>query len=108
MFLPQQVRVFAATSPVDFRKSYDGLCGIVRETLKQDPFSQALFVFFNKKRDQVKILWSDEAGICLWSKRLYEGCFQPTHGGGGTHAELNISDLAILLQGMNSRLRHRK
>lgn len=103
MFLPQKVRVFAAVSPVDFRKSYDGLCGVVQETLKQDPFSQALFVFFNKKRDQVKILWSDEKGICLWSKRLYDGFFTKIGSGDDAHIELGISDLAVLLEGINLR-----
>ena len=62
---PAQVRIFAATAPVDFRKAHDGLVAIVRDCFREDPFEGSLFVFFNKKYDRVKLLLWDENGFWL-------------------------------------------
>jgi len=57
------------------RKSFDGLCGIVRSVLGEDPLSGSLFVFVNRRRTMVKLLYWDRDGLALWYKRLEQGCF---------------------------------
>jgi len=61
----------------NFWRSYDDLGGIVRESRKEGPHSRTLFVLFTKERDHVKILWNDEAGMCMHSKRLFDGALLP-------------------------------
>jgi len=55
---------------VDFRKSINGLCGIVVGELELDPFQNYLFLFTSKRRDRIKILYWDKTGFALWYKRL--------------------------------------
>jgi transposase len=60
--LPASVRVFVAVAPADLRKGFDGLAQITRETIAQDPLSGHFFVFANRRRDRVKILYWDRDG----------------------------------------------
>jgi len=62
--------IYVATERRDLRCSFDGLAGVVREVLRDNPLSGALFMFFNKSADRVKILWWDRTGFCLLYKRL--------------------------------------
>ena len=64
------VAVLLCRAPVDFRKSINGLSSLVEEALGQDPFSPQLFVFTNRNRDKVKILYWERSGFVLWYKRL--------------------------------------
>ncbi len=66
------VRVLVATTPVDFRKGAEGLAALVRETMKADPFSGAVYVFRAKRADRVKLIYWDGTGVCLFAKRLEE------------------------------------
>ena len=72
---PPTVQVHIAHESVDMRKSYDGLSGCVEQLLNADPLSGHLFVFFNRKRTQVKILVWDRSGYCIYGKRLEQGRF---------------------------------
>ena len=74
--LPPSVRLFVAREPVDMRKAIDGLSGVVRDVLAEDPMSGHLFIFFNRRWDRVKILWWDRSGFWLLLKRLEEGRFK--------------------------------
>jgi transposase len=74
--LPAAVRVFLCSRPTDMRKSFDGLFGMVREFLGQDPLSGHLFLFLNRRRDRVKILFWERDGMVIWYKRLEAGTFQ--------------------------------
>ena len=74
--LPAAVRVFLCTKPTDMRKGFDGLQGMVREFLGQDPLSGHLFLFLNRRRDRIKLLWWDRDGLVIWYKRLEAGTFQ--------------------------------
>ena len=68
--LPASVRIFAAREVVDFRKGFDGLCALVRDGFGDDPFSGHFFLFFNRRRDRVKLLAWDRNGFWLFYKRL--------------------------------------
>jgi transposase len=70
------VHVFVATKPVDFRKGMDGLAALVKEQLRIDPFSGAIYVFRAKRADRVKLVFWDGTGLVLVSKRLEEGRFR--------------------------------
>lgn len=108
--LPQlsaAVRVFLCTQPTDMRKSFDGLFGMVREFLGQDPLSGHLFLFLNRRRDRAKILLWERDGLVIWYKRLEAGSFQsldptaktPTSGPSGL--ELSAAELAMILGGID-------
>jgi transposase len=74
--LPDSQKVFLASQPIDMRKSYQGLSVLAEQVLIQDPFSGHLFVFFNKRRDRIKILYWHMNGFCILQKRLEKGRFQ--------------------------------
>lgn len=99
--LPAQVRIFAATQPVDFRKAHDGLVAIVRDGLGADPFDGSLFVFFNKRRDRVKLLLWDENGFWLHYKRLERGTFKSLHGSSAETLTIQRAELSMLLEGID-------
>jgi len=62
--------VYLCRDAVDFRKGINGLAVLVEETLQLDPFSEHLFVFCNRNRNRIKILYWERNGFCLWQKRL--------------------------------------
>ena len=98
MMLPNKVKVLIANEPVDFRKTFDGLCGVVREALGEDPLSPALFVFRNRRADQIRILWWDRNGFALWMKRLERGTFRFPMGDGSKRV-ISSTELATLIEG---------
>ena len=105
MFFPEaQVRVWLYTQPTDMRKSYDGLSALVKNGLHEDPTSGHLFVFINRKRTQMKVLYFDRSGYCVWSKRLEQGRFQAS----AAHEDklaLDWTQLKLLLEGIDLRER---
>ena len=74
--LAANTRIFLAVEPTDMRKGFDGLFALVESVIQQDPFSGHLFVFRNRRRDRLKILWWDRDGLAIWYKRLEKGGFQ--------------------------------
>lgn len=102
--LPPAVRIFVARGATDMRKSFDTLAALVRDVLREDPLSGHVFVFLNRRRDRVKLLYWDRAGFVLIYKRLEQGTFrQPEHG------EIRARELALLLEGLDeSTLRARR
>jgi transposase len=109
--LPASIRVFVARTPVDFRKSHDGLSGIVINDLRDSPRSGHLYVFFNKRRDRIKILLHDGSGLWLFYQRLDRGVFESAvHlGGTGASIEIDMVKLQMLLRGIDlkkSKIRH--
>ena len=74
------IAIYLCQEPVDFRLGINGLSVMVEATLKFDPFSRNLFCFVNKRRTQIKVLYWQRSGFCLWLKRLEEERFKwPTH-----------------------------
>ena len=101
MIIPSgTVRVLVATRPVDFRKGMDGLCALVQETLRSDPYSGVIYVFRAKRADRVKLLLWDGSGLVLVSKRLEQGSFRWPAINEGV-MRLTSSQLSALLEGMD-------
>ena len=96
----QNVAVWVATTPVDMRKSFDGLAEVVRNFLGRDPLSGSLFVFRNKGGHLVKILWWDRDGLAIYYKRMERGAFQFPRAS-GTAVEITREQLLRLLSGMS-------
>jgi transposase len=106
--VPAGMRVLVATKPVDFRRGADGLVALVRESLGQDPFSGAIFVFRSKRADRIKIVAWDGSGLVLFWKRLEQGAFRWPPVTDGV-MQLTPSQLAALVDGMDwSRLQVRE
>jgi transposase len=102
------IRVFVCTQPADMRRSFDGLCGMVENIVQQDPLSGFLFVFRNRNRDRLKILFWDTDGFVIWYKRLEEGAWQlptdmTTQSDGEVSAEISTEELSLLLGGVDLR-----
>jgi transposase len=74
--LTASARIYLYRNPCDMRKSFDGLCGVVRSALNTDPLSGSFFVFLNRRRNLLKCLYWDRDGFALWCKRLEKGCFR--------------------------------
>jgi len=74
--LPTSAKIYFCLKPTDMRCSFDGLAGMVDQVLDQDPLSGHLFLFCNRRRDRLKILYWDEDGLAIWYKRLEKGTFQ--------------------------------
>ena len=76
------IAIYICRDPVDFRMGINGLSVMVEATLKYDPFSRNLFCFVNKRKNQIKVLYWQRTGFCLWLKRLEEERFKwPFHLG---------------------------
>lgn len=80
MILTHSIKVCLATQPCDLRKSFDSLSILVREQLQDDPLSRKVFVFINKARNRIKLLYWDGTGLWVMAKRLEEGRFSRPHG----------------------------
>jgi transposase len=102
LMVPPSVRIYLATAPADMRCSFDGLTARVVSVLAADPFSGHLFVFRNRRRDRVKILFWDRSGFCLWYKRLEKGTFHFPEAVTAS-VEVESAELALLLEGIDLR-----
>jgi transposase len=93
-------RMFLFRGRADMRKGFDGLSGMVETHFTESLFSGALFVFLNRRRDRVKILYWDSGGLALWYKRLERGTFRLPQGREGEAMELDSAEMAMLLEGI--------
>lgn len=73
---PGSLKVYLAVEPCDMRKSFNGLYALAENTLKIDPKSGALFVFCNKRRNRIKLLYFDGTGLWVMAKRLEAETFR--------------------------------
>ena len=102
--LPSQVRVFLYLLPTDMRKSFHGLVALTESALKQDPLSGSLFVFVNRRRDRIKILYWGQTGYCIWYQQLQQGTYQlPGEDALEEQQALEVtrSQLSLILDGID-------
>jgi transposase len=102
MHLPASVRVYLCLSPCDMRRSFDGLHALVRDHLQLDAFAGHLYLFANKRRDRLKILYWDRDGFAIWAKRLEAGTYAiPSGEPGSRRLEVSVEELGALLSGID-------
>ena len=101
--LPASVRIFLCLDVTDMRRGFDGLAAMAVEVIGEDPLSGHLFVFRNRRRDRVKILYWDRDGYACWYKRLEKGHFNfpIVVTGRSRRVEIKASDLMMLLDGVD-------
>jgi transposase len=92
------VRVFAYTTPVDMRKSYSGLEGLVRNAFAHDPLRGDVYLFTSKDRRKAKVFFFDGTGVCIYMKRLCRGRFAELRRVGDELC-MTMSELALYLEG---------
>jgi transposase len=95
----RSVRVYAYPEPVDLRKGYDGLFGLVKQGLGRDPLSGDLFLFVNARRRGCKVLVWDGTGLCIFQKRLERSRFAALWRDDGDVVTLTASELALFIEG---------
>jgi len=103
MFFPEStLRIWLYAQPTDMRKSFNGLMALVKNQLQENPLSGQLFVFINRKRTLIKILYFDRSGYCIWMKKLEQGLFRYDHSAG--HKQLlSGTELTLLLEGIERK-----
>ena len=107
--LPASVRVYLCLSPCDMRRSFDGLHALVRDHLQLDAFAGHLFVFANRRKDRVKILYWDRDGFAVWAKRLEEGTYAMPFGEQDElRREITAQELGALLSGIDLSVAKRR
>ena len=103
MFFPEsRVRVYLYGQAVDMRKSFDGLYAVARAAFPQDPTGGDLYVFVNRSGRQIKVLYFDRSGWCVWAKRLEAGQFISEWSQARTR-EIDCTGLKMLLEGIEPR-----
>jgi len=108
--IPHGVEIFVGLEPIDLRWSFDRLAGIVAERIGRDVRSGAMFVFFGKRHDAIKVIFFDGSGLCLFYKRLDAGIFRVPELRSGESATIEMDEAALddLLDGIgvhSTRLR---
>ncbi len=95
--------IYVATAPIDLRLSFDRLAGIVRDQLGADPRGEALYVFHNRPRTHLKLLWHDGSGYCVVYKRLDRGAYRIPLAipAGAARVSVGARELALVLEGVN-------
>jgi hypothetical protein len=107
LIVPPQLKVFASLTPTDMRKSFHGLNGIIETQLGKQVEDGDLFLFFNRRRDRLKVLFFTGDGTVILYKRLERGTFEPLRANGAAAKSatadcltLSIDDLRLLLEGI--------
>ena len=101
MLVPSNLKIHLANEAVDMRKSSQTLAALVKNILQQNPFCGHLFVFYNKRRDIVKVLYWQTNGFCLWQKKLEEGRFILPIPLTAPSVEISSYHLQAFIQGLN-------
>lgn len=108
--LPSSVRVYMASEPTDMRRSFDRLAATVEGAFGFDIMQGHLFVFINRRADQVKCLFWDRTGLCILHKRLEAGSFRQVREAtsGALHVEIDAAELSLMLEGIDLKEAKRK
>jgi transposase len=101
--IPSGVQVFVALEPIDMRLSFDRLAGVAQEQVGYDARGGALFVFYGRRRDALKVLFFDGTGMCIFYKRLDQGTFKLPEriDPKAKHVEIDDRTLDALLDGID-------
>lgn len=104
--IPRGVDIYLGTEPIDLRWGFDRLCGIVQERIGRRPRSGAVFVFFGRRRQAMKVFYYDGTGLCVFYKRLDKGTFRfpLSYDGSARTVVLTERELEDLFAGLDLEL----
>ncbi|MEN9847412.1 MAG: hypothetical protein RL368_152 [Pseudomonadota bacterium] len=102
MIVEPQQPIWLCTQPVDMRKSFDGLMGLIANQLRDNPSSKQFYVFINRRKTHIKIFYFDGSGYCIWCKRLEQGQFNRT-ASSESKKLLDWLSLRLLLDGIEMK-----
>ena len=107
--LPSGAKIYFCSQPVDFRKGFDGLSGIIESEFAMNVLDGHLFLFVNRRGDRLKALWWEPGGLILWYKRLERGTFEiPRAEEGASHVTIDATQLAMLIGGVPLASSHKR
>lgn len=101
MTFTQSAAIYLHVQPIDFRKQINGLSVLVQNAMELDVFSASLFVFVNRPRTRIKILYWEKNGFCLWLKRLEQHKFPWPTKHVSEAVSINLQELQWLLDGFD-------
>ena len=109
MGLPEGTPIYLCTQPVDFRKGFDGLTGIITTSLDLSVTSGSLILFVNRRQDRIKALWWETGGLTLWYRRLEQGTVElPATQSGQSHVTIDSVELAMWIAGVSLKSAKRR
>ena len=94
-------RIYLAAGATDLRKSFEGLCDLVTNQFKEDPLSGHLYLFANRKKNRIKLLYFDGTGVWVCAKRLGKGCFAWPKTSDPGALRIVAEELTLLLAGID-------
>jgi transposase len=107
--LPPSVRIYAAVGATDMRKGFDGLSALAAQIIGADATCGHLFLFCNRRRTQIRVLFWDGTGFCIYAKRLARGTFElPAVSERTTSIEIDIETLHLILAGIELQTARRR
>ena len=105
--IPGSVKIYLCQDPVDLRKSFNMLPGVVRRLMNGDPLSGHMFVFYNRTKTLLKIIYWDHDGYAIWAKRLAQGTFRIPRDLSSAK-QLDLREFYVMLQGIVPRRFHKR
>lgn len=99
--LSANVQYYLFMGNADMRRTFEGLCGLVRNQMEMDPLNRQVYIFINKRGTQLKLLCWEGDGFCIFHKRLEAGTFErPSADQDGLKASVSMAQLQLILQGV--------
>lgn len=101
--LPSSIRILVSSGTTDLRKSFDGLSALVTSQFEHDPLDGNLYVFHNRRRNQVRVLFWDRTGFMIIGKKLARGTFHflRSEGHDGPYIEMDSAELSLVMEGID-------
>lgn len=106
--IPGAIKIYMCAQSTDMRKSFDGLYGMVKSFMGNDPMSGQLFIFRNRRGDRIKIFSWDRDGFAIWYKKLAKGTFRFPATLVGNSVELDRATLMMILEGVDLKSARRQ
>lgn len=106
--ITSDLQLWLCQAPTDMRKSYDGLGAVVRQYFGRDPHCGDGFIFVNRRRTQMKCLYFERGGYCIWSKRLEEGRYARLGTLDAGPITLSATEFSALIEGFELVIRRRR
>lgn len=108
MLTVSDVQLWLCTVPTDMRRSYDGLSAMVKNHLNANPSDGQIYIFINRRRTQLKCLYFESGGYCLWCKRLEQGQFAFPPKGVDNKLGLTATEFSALIEGLDLVIKRRR